>query len=317
MQSSTAGRGGIEVLKVVIWLILLVIHIICCVLVYLGIKTKVLKVKKNMMPVVVFVPLWGMLCVLILHFQMFFDADNVKAAGVEKLKINDEIYKSIFVDDTSSDKKIVPLEEALIVNEPGQRRDLIMNVLYDNPAEYIDLLHKARMNEDVEVVHYATTAMAELSKEYNMELQMLEGAYKKNQNDLGILEEYCEFLEKYISQGMAQGQMLQMQQRQYVMLLKRLVEKKEKIDIFESLAETQLTLLDYQGAFETIEKMDRLWHQKEQVWLLKIRYFAQQKQGKKLHDTIRQIREEEIYLSANGKEMITFWENGEEQGIGA
>ena len=42
------------------------------------------------------------------------------------------------------------------------RRELIMNVLNDNPEEYVELLKQARMNEDVEVVHYAITAMVEV-----------------------------------------------------------------------------------------------------------------------------------------------------------
>lgn len=302
-------------IRTIVWLVLLVLHIICCVLVYLGIRTKLLKVKKNMLPVVVFVPLWGLLCVLVLHFQMFFHADDAKMAGVEKLKVNDEIYKSIFVEENASDKTIVPLEEALIINAPEQRRSLIMNVLYDNPADYIDLLHQARMNEDVEVVHYATTAMAELSKEYDLKLQRLEGEYRKRPEDLELLEEYTEFLGNYLAQGMAQGQMRRMQQTQYASLLRQLAKQKPEIEILGELAETQLVLEDYPGAAGTIEKMDALWHEKEQVWLLKLRYYAQQKQGEKLHDTIRQMRREEIYLSAKGKELIAFWENGGAQDI--
>ena len=90
------------------------------------------------------------------------------------MKVNEEIYKNIFQSGTEQEGNIVPLEEALIVNEPELRRELIMNVLNDNPEEYVELLKQARMNEDVEVVHYAITAMVELSKEYDSKLQELE-----------------------------------------------------------------------------------------------------------------------------------------------
>ena len=46
-----------------------------------------------------------------------------------------------------------------------------MDILNDDPSKYIELLEKARMNEDVEVVHYAITAMVELSKDYDSKLQ--------------------------------------------------------------------------------------------------------------------------------------------------
>lgn len=51
-------------------LLLLLLHAICCVAVWLGIRTQVLKVKKYLMFPVIFVPFWGVLCVLLLHFQI-------------------------------------------------------------------------------------------------------------------------------------------------------------------------------------------------------------------------------------------------------
>jgi len=58
-----------------------------------------------------------------------------------------------------------------------------MNVLNDNPGEYVELLKQARMNEDVEVVHYAITAMVELSKEYDYRLQKIEKKYMNDPDD--------------------------------------------------------------------------------------------------------------------------------------
>ena len=78
-----------------------------------------------------------------------------------------------------SDRNIVPLEEVLLIDEAAMRRDLIMNVLNDDPENYIDMLKQARMNDDVEVVHYAITGMVELSKEYESRLQKIEYRYAK------------------------------------------------------------------------------------------------------------------------------------------
>ena len=151
-------------IQIVVGIVLILLHIICCILVWVGICTHIINVKKYLMFPVVFVPVWGVLCVLILHFQIWIQSDQRKEVGVEKMKVNEEIYKNIFQSGTEQEGNIVPLEEALIVNEPELRRELIMNVLNDNPEEYVELLKQARMNEDVEVVHYAITAMVELSK---------------------------------------------------------------------------------------------------------------------------------------------------------
>ncbi len=106
---------------------------------------------------VIFVPVWGMICVLLLHFQIFFHQDKKREIGIEKMKINEEIYRSIIAPKEESDRNIVPLEEVLLIDEADMRRDLIMNILNDDPENYIDMLKQARMNDDVEVVHYAIT----------------------------------------------------------------------------------------------------------------------------------------------------------------
>ena len=61
--------------------------------VWLGIKTHLLKVKKYLMALVIFVPFWGTVCVLLLHLQMLTRKDNRMEPGVEKLRVNEEIYK--------------------------------------------------------------------------------------------------------------------------------------------------------------------------------------------------------------------------------
>lgn len=193
-------------IQTVLGVFLILLHIVCCVLVWLGIKTHLLKVKKYLMALVIFVPFWGTVCVLLLHLQMLTRRDNRIEPGVEKLRVNEEIYKNIFQAVSDTDKKIVPLEEALLINEPGVRRELIMDVLNDDPEEYMDLLKQARMNEDVEVVHYAITAMVELSKEYDFCLQKMEKLYAASPDDPEILEQYCDFMEEYLNQGILEAQ---------------------------------------------------------------------------------------------------------------
>lgn len=52
--------------------------------------------EKYLMALVIFVPFWGTVCVLLLHLQMLTRRDNRIEPGVEKLRVNEEIYKNIF-----------------------------------------------------------------------------------------------------------------------------------------------------------------------------------------------------------------------------
>ena len=75
---------------------------------------------------------------------------------------------------------MVPLEDALILDSPVQRRSLILNVLNDEPADYLDVLKEAQHNDDGEVVHYATTALAEQFSIADRSLQDAQKAYQEN-----------------------------------------------------------------------------------------------------------------------------------------
>ena len=289
-----------------IGLLLLFLHLIVSAVVWFGIRTGVLKVKMYLMFLVLFVPFWGVLCVLFLHTQICAGADNVRQADVEKLKVNEERYKNIFVSQETKEQ-VVPLEDALLLNEAGVRRELIMDVLNDNPGEYMELLKKARMNDDVEVVHYAITAMVELSKDYDYRLQQLEKRYARHPEDPAILAEYCDFLEEYLDQGILEAQMEQMQRRQYIQLLQK--RKKQRAELHTSilLTENLLKLKADGEAYEELQFMREHWYRREEYWILYVKYCAEQKQGRALAQALSEMKREHIYLSSKGKEALALW----------
>ena len=97
---------------------------------------------------------------------------------------------------------MIPLEEALIVNDPADRRRLMLSMLTEEPDAYLAQLQAAKLNDDVEVAHYAATAVAQISKESDLKLQQLERAFKTDPSAQN-LNEYCDFLGEYLGSGLA------------------------------------------------------------------------------------------------------------------
>ena len=58
-------------IQIVVGIVLILLHIICCILVWVGICTHIINVKKYLMFPVVFFAGWGGFCVLILHFKIW------------------------------------------------------------------------------------------------------------------------------------------------------------------------------------------------------------------------------------------------------
>ncbi|MFR7751417.1 MAG: hypothetical protein ACLU1W_12110, partial [Collinsella sp.] len=163
-------------------------------------KLGLLPVRGHMLAVMVLVPLWGPLLVLLLSMRSAVFGADLKDATLETLRINDDMHRSMLVQGREGDDGVVPLEEALIVNDPGDRRRLMLSMLTEDPDAYLAQLQAAKLNDDVEVAHYAATAVAQISKESDLKLQQLERAFKSDPSSHN-LDAYCDFLGAYLDSG--------------------------------------------------------------------------------------------------------------------
>lgn len=290
-------------------IILLAVHLIISVLVFLGIQFHILKVHKYMFFVALLMPFWGVLTVLVLHFQILFHADDGIDVGVEKLKLESELYKSVTVDEKKTAANTVPIEEALVVNSAKERRTIIMDVLNDNPKEYIAFLQKAGNNEDTEVVHYAVTAMVEISKENDYKLQDFERQHAMDPEDVTVLISYTDFLWGCLSQNLMQGQVEVLNRELFSALMqKKMALTPGSITDFRRLVENELKRKNYTQASEILQQMQALYSDNEEYYLCRLNYLAALGRGEEIKSLLTEIEKKHIYLSSATKGVLAFWE---------
>lgn len=288
--------------------ILLIIHLLCCLLVFLGIRSGLLRVHRYMTFVALLLPLWGLLVVLVLHFQIAFDADGTAELGTEKFRVESELYRSVTVDESRVADSTVPIEEALLINSARERRGIIMDVLNDEPVEYIDFLRKAGNNDDTEVVHYAVTAMVEISKENDFRLQKLERDYAAAPDDPTVIEAYTDFLWHCLSQRLMQGQVEVMNRELFSTLIRRKVAIEATEEDYVRMVTNDIKRGNYTDAGEALSEMRALWPKKEAYYLLKMQYLSMLGKGEEIQLLLREIESEQVYISSKGKEALAFWE---------
>ena len=283
-----------------------VVHLLVSLLVFVGIKTRLLSVHKYMFFVVLLLPFWGLFIVLILHFQIAFDATDSAEIGVEKLKLESELYKSITVDEKKAGFA-VPIEEALLINSARERRAIIMDVLNDTPGDYVEFLQKAGNNDDTEVVHYAVTAMVEISKENDYMLQKLEAEHAANPDDMDILSNYIDFLWNCLSQNLMQGQVEVMNRELFCQLISKKIAVDGNIYDYSRLAENELKRKNYDYAGDVIDRMGKKWPESEEYILLKIQYLASLGKGREIQEFVKEAENSQVYKSSRTKEALAFW----------
>ena len=189
-------------ISLVVAAVLLLIHALVCLMLWTLMKLGLLPVRGHMLAVIVLVPLWGPLLVVLLSVRSAVFGEGLKESALESLRFNDDLHRSMSVPSGEDDAGVVPLEEALIVNDPAYRRRLMLSMLTEEPDAYLAQLQAAKLNDDVEVAHYAATAVAQISKESDLKLQQLERAFKTDPSAQN-LNEYCDFLGEYLGSGLA------------------------------------------------------------------------------------------------------------------
>lgn len=298
-------------ISLVVAAVLLLIHALVCLMLWTLMKLGLLPVRGHMLAVMVLVPLWGpLLVVLLIAHSAAFGAD-LKDDTLESLRMNDELHRNILVHDREADAGVVPLEEALIVNDPADRRSLMLSMLTEEPDAYLAQLQAAKLNDDVEVAHYAATAVAQISKESDLKLQQLEHAFKTDPSAHN-LNEYCDYLGEYLSSGLAEGRVAQIQRQQYVRLLARRCEHEDSVELRIRYA---AALADADQIDEAQAVTDQLVldvPEEQEVWMLCLRLAVMRRDGDEVHRVIDAIDKQHVYLSAANREELAFWRNGEE-----
>lgn len=293
----------------VLGIVLIFIHILLCIFTFLGTHFRFLHVHKYMFFIVLCLPFWGFMAVMFLHFQVLFKQDETIAVGVQKMELDSVLYKGIAVEENKNDDSLVAIEEALIINSPKERREIIMDVLNDNPKEYVEFLQKAGNNEDPEVVHYAVTAMVEISKENDYALQEFAREYAKNPDDFNVLSRYCDFLWNVLEQNLLSGQVEIMNRNLYSQLVSKKLKTKASLEDYMRYFENEFALGNYTMAGEVLSKADELYGDFEELILLKLKYYSQLKQGDKIKELIKDIQSRKMFVSRRVKEAIAFWKD--------
>lgn len=297
-------------ISLVIAAVLLLIHTLVCLVLSTLVKLGMLPVRGHMLPAMVLVPLWGpLLLVLCARGEAFGDA--LEDGTLESLRLNDEIRRGMQVQVREGDAGVVPIEEALIVNDPSDRRRLMLSMLTEDPDAYLGQLQAAKLNDDVEVAHYAATAVAQISKESDLKLQQLERAFKTDPSAQN-LDAYCDYLGECLASGLAEGRVAQIQRQQYARLLARRCEREDGAALRIRYATALADAGELDEAEAVITQLVAEVPDDQEAWMLCLRLAVMRRDGEGVRQVIDAIDNQHVYLSAENRDKLAFWRDGGE-----
>ncbi|KJU98052.1 hypothetical protein [Streptococcus gordonii] len=229
-------------------------------------------------------------------FEEWFDVDDT-----QKMSRVESAYDHV--------EEIIPLEEALVLQDKEVSRWMLMEIVSRAPAKFIDLLFLARQDEDTEVVHYATTLIAEISRQYDIRLQTLDKKHQENPSDYRILAEYCAVLAAYLQKNLVTKRMEEVLRKDYSHLLEKKLQQKEQLSDYVKLIENELLLKRYESVEKYLNTISQKWPQQEEIYMLYLRYYFETRQGERLEELVEAIKNGSIYISKANQERLAFWQS--------
>ena len=289
--------------------LVVLIHLIICIVIFLLMKQGKIKSSMVVYPAVVFVPICGLVLLVIEEYRVRNTTPKERQVGVESFKISDIRYKRIVVDDDSNETITVPLEEAISVNNASVRRKLMMDILHRNLEEFIELLQMTRTADDTELTHYATTTMMEIQNKYELEIHKLSEEIKENPKELQVLKKYRKVLLKYIDSGLISGKILEIYRVQLDDILRKLCEMlPENRVYFQDDIRNQIALGKNDNIDGQIMDMINRWPDEVQVYQIYVEFLWKSNRGDEIPGVLNRLKEGNVYLSSEGNAWLEFWE---------
>lgn len=285
----------------------LIIHLAITALYASAIWTKRSSLYPAFIFIILFVPVFGVLSALTADLTNRFKDWMGDPGEIETVKLEKDIYWESIRKQAQSEN-IVPLEEALIINDRQTRKQLVLEMLLDDPMKNIDILLLARENNDADTAHYANTTIAKIQRDFQLQVQKLAADHDRKPLDREILDKYIHTLSEFIRSGLSEAYLLHRQR----LILDGLLDEKIKLDgwsknILQMKLDNALALENVPTAKEINQKLHETFPADEQTWINEIRISIASHDSQRLNETVKHIKEADINWSPEGKQQVSMW----------
>lgn len=258
------------------------------------------------------IPFIGIIYILsIFIFKTFIKSDDGKNAIEKENEYDKDISLLIREAELKNKRDLVPIEDALNLNTHTVKRNLVIEMLKEDPYKYLEFLLKALRDEDSETSHYAATAITQLKSKLTIAMQSMEIEYDKNQNNKYISDRYIKSIKDSIdSKLMDEKENLRLTYSYKIALEKHIKNIEVKESYLNELIKIYIQIKDYDKAIYFSHKYIKTFKNtyKPYMFLLEVYYNLDDKKNFDL--ILDSLRNSNIKLDKDALDIIRFWIGG-------
>ena len=251
--------------------------------------------------IMLFFPIGGVIIVLLFRLTKNRAKKMVEEDEFEEdvLLFTDKICKENY-------KNVVSLEETLILNEDKIKREQLIEQLKKDALDYISVLKKAVRDDDIETSHYASSAIVEVKRKLELDIQKFDVDMESNEENIDFLNQYKEVLKTYIESDILDKYSLHKYTNTYKKISVRLVELQPNKESYKELIDILIKTNDLEECksycYEFLSNIPS-----EEAYVCLLRYCYNSKNKKEFNSILNELINSKIQLSPSGLQLVRFW----------
>lgn len=263
---------------------------------------------------IIAIPFLGIIYILFIYlFKFFIKSENGKYLIEKENEYDRNISLLIREAELKNKKDLIPIEDALNLNDHTIKRNLVIEMLKEDLYKYLEFLLKALRDEDSETSHYAATAITQLKSKLTVAIQDMEVNYYKNSKNKEISKEYIKALKECIESNLIDEKERKRLIYNYKLALENYLRDIEEDEIYlNELIKIYIDIKNYDKAivysYNYMKKFVQSY--KPYMFLLEVYYTLNDK--KNFEKVIKSLRESDIKLDKEGLDILRFWIEGDD-----
>lgn len=230
-------------------------------------------------------------------YKLLDDSEIFQGKYLFKTRLNDSDY-------------IVPIEEALILNDNKTKRSILLNALKQDASLYVEQIKAALKNSDTETSHYAAAALMELKRKLTISIHQLSYNYENNRENLDDSISYAEVLKKFICSEVLDERNLKKYNFTYANVLANINRlAPDKSNYFVDRINTLIALQEYTTAEECCEQFLTHHAMEEEPFMRYLKLYYTKQDSFNFEMVLNRLKSSNIVLSHSGLSKIRFWIN--------
>lgn len=202
---------------------------------------------------------------------------------------------------------LIPMEEALVLNDNHTRRRLLLDILKSDMSKYPLLLKEALCNEDTETSHYAAAGIVEIKRKLLQSVQESKNKYECSR-DMSALISYAYALKAYQGSGLLDETSARKAEETYHEVIEKVLEfHSQEREFFIDCINHGINAGEYESAGLQCKKFMEAFRQEEQPYMMYLKLFYRSGDRKSFHDMLELLEASTVTLSYNNWSIIKFW----------